>query len=254
VNADNAVPTSVDPAEFARFSDLGAQFWDARGPMRMLHRINPARLGFIRDTACRQFARDRQRLDCLSGLRMLDVGCGAGVLCEPLARLGAAVVGIDPSATNVEAARRHAAEGRLNIDYRASTAEELAGTGERFDVVLVMEVVEHVTDMRSFLRCSGALVAPHGLLIAGTINRTMKSFALAIVGAEYLLGWLPRGTHRWDKLVRPEELEAALEAAGLHLLEMKGVVYDLLGDRWRLSDDVSVNYLVAAQPHAGAPA
>ena len=241
-----AASSSVDPREVAQFSALAAEFWDPRGKMRMLHRINPLRLRFIRDHACRQFGRDSGRLDCLSGVRVLDIGCGGGLLSEPLARLGASVVGADPSESNIEVARRHAAEAGLTLDYRASTAEALAGAGETFDLVLAMEVVEHVADVRAFIGSCATMVKPSGLMIAATINRTLKSFALAIVGAEYVLGWLPRGTHRWDKLVTPNELEAAMERAGLRFIEIKGVIYDLLADAWKHSEDVDVNYMVAA--------
>ena len=241
-----AATSSVDATEVAQFSALAAEFWDPRGKMRMLHRINPLRLRFIRDHACRQFSRDSGRLDCLDGLRILDIGCGGGLLSEPLTRLGASVVGADPSESNIEVARRHAAEAGLTLDYRASTAEALAGAGETFDLVLAMEVVEHVADVRAFVASCAAMVRPSGLMIAATINRTLKSFALAIVGAEYVLGWLPRGTHRWDKLVTPNELEAAVERAGLRFIDIKGVVYDLLADAWKLSDDIDVNYMVAA--------
>jgi 2-polyprenyl-6-hydroxyphenyl methylase / 3-demethylubiquinone-9 3-methyltransferase len=238
--------SSIDPAEVAQFSALAAEFWDPYGKMQMLHRLNPIRLRFIRDHTCRQFGRDAGRLDCLLGLRILDIGCGGGLLSEPLARLGASVVGADPSESNVEVARRHAAEAGLSIDYRASTAEALAAEGETFDLVLAMEVVEHVADVRAFIGSCAGMVKPSGLMIAATINRTLKSFALAIVGAEYVLGWLPRGTHRWDKLVTPNELEAAMERGGLRFVEIKGVVYDLLADVWKFSDDVDVNYMVAA--------
>src|SRR5205085_8881846 len=203
--------SSVDPAEVAQFSALAAEFWDPKGKMRMLHRINPIRLRFIRDHACARFGRDACLLDCLSGLRILDIGCGGGLLSEPLARLGASVLGADPSASNIDVARRHAAEAGLALDYRASTAEALAGAGESFDLVLAMEVVEHVADVGAFVSSCAAMVRPNGLMIAATINRTLKSFALAIVGAEYLLGWLPRGTHRWDRLVTPNELEVAMD-------------------------------------------
>ena len=240
------VKSSVDPAEVAQFSTIAAEFWDERGKMRMLHRINPVRLGFIRDEACRHFGHDSRRLDCLAGLRILDVGCGGGILSEPLARLGASVVGADPAGSNIEVARRHASESGLSIDYRATTAEALAAAREAFDVVLAMEVVEHVVDMRAFVATCGSLVKANGMMIAATINRTLKSFALAIVGAEYLLGWLPRGTHRWERLVTPDELDGAMERAGLRVMEIKGVVYDLFGDAWKLSSDTDVNYMIAA--------
>jgi 2-polyprenyl-6-hydroxyphenyl methylase / 3-demethylubiquinone-9 3-methyltransferase len=238
--------SSVDPEEIARFSSLSEEFWDPRGKMRMLHRLNPVRLRFIRDAACGKFERDPRRLDCLSGLRILDIGCGGGLLSEPLARLGASVVGADASSPNVEVAKRHAEEAGIAVDYRATTAEALADAGESFDLVLAMEVVEHVADLGLFVRCCAKMVKPDGLMLVATINRTLKSFALAIVGAEYVLGWLPRGTHRWDKLVTPNELEAALERAGLRLVDIRGVVYDLFADAWRLADDVDVNYMAVA--------
>jgi 2-polyprenyl-6-hydroxyphenyl methylase/3-demethylubiquinone-9 3-methyltransferase len=241
---------TVDPVEVARFSALAAEWWDPRGKMGMLHRFNPVRLGFIKAAVCRQFERDLKGLHSLAGLRILDIGCGAGILSEPLARLGADVVGADPAAPNIEAARVHAAGAGLAIDYRATTAEELADLGERFDVVLAMEVVEHVADQALFVGRCAEMVRPHGLMIAATINRTLKSFALAIVGAEYVLRWLPRGTHRWDKFVTPDELEAAMLRHGLRMIEETGVVYDLLADRWQLSTDMDVNYMLASEKPA----
>src|SRR5579862_3859867 len=228
---------TVDPAEVARFAALAATWWDPRGKMGMLHRFNPVRLGFIKETACRQFGRDGKDLRALSGLRILDIGCGGGILCEPLARLGADVVGVDPAQPNIEAARLHAAGAGLAIDYRVSTAEALADAGERFDVVLAMEVVEHVADLPLFVRRCGEMVEPGGLMIAATINRTLKSFVLAIVGAEYVLRWVPRGTHRWDRFVTPNELEIALAQAGLVARDTAGVIYHPLADRWQLSSD-----------------
>jgi 2-polyprenyl-6-hydroxyphenyl methylase/3-demethylubiquinone-9 3-methyltransferase len=236
---------TVDPDEVARFAALAAQWWNPRGKMGMLHRFNPVRLGFIKDTVCRQFGRDGKALRALSGLRILDIGCGGGILCEPLARLGADVVGVDPAAANIEAARIHAQGAGLAVDYRVSTAEALAQAGEGFEVVLAMEVVEHVADLALFIERCAEMVKPGGLLIAATINRTLKSFALAIVGAEYVLRWLPRGTHRWDKFVTPDELEALLLRRGLRQIAASGVVYDLLADRWRLASDMDVNYMLA---------
>jgi 2-polyprenyl-6-hydroxyphenyl methylase/3-demethylubiquinone-9 3-methyltransferase len=241
--------STVDAEEVARFSALAATWWDPRGEMGMLHKFNPVRLGFIKEAACRHFARDGKRLDSLGGLRILDIGCGGGILSEPLARLGVAVVGADPAAANIEAARLHAARAGLAIDYRVVTAEELADAGERFDVVLAMEVVEHVADLGLFVERCTEMVKPGGLMIAATINRTLKSFALAIVGAEYVLRWLPRGTHRWDKFVTPNELEAAIERHGLRVIEETGVIYNLIADRWQISTDMDVNYmLMAARP------
>jgi 2-polyprenyl-6-hydroxyphenyl methylase/3-demethylubiquinone-9 3-methyltransferase len=244
--SSTAAPT-VDEAELARFAALAGQWWDPRGKMAPLHKFNPVRLGYIRDTACRRFGRDPRRLDGLKGLRMLDIGCGGGILSEPLARLGADMVGADPAEANIEAARLHAADAGLAIDYRATTAEALAEAGERFDIVLAMEVVEHVADVNLFVALTGAMVKPGGLMVAATLNRTLKSFALAIVGAEYVLRWLPRGTHQWDKFVTPNELEIALERAGLRLIDETGVVYNPLADRWRLGSDMDVNYMVTAE-------
>jgi 2-polyprenyl-6-hydroxyphenyl methylase / 3-demethylubiquinone-9 3-methyltransferase len=238
---------TIDAAEVERFSRLAETWWDPHGKMAVLHKFNPVRLAYIRDTACRQFARDPRRPLCLEATRILDIGCGGGLLCEPLARLGAAVVGVDPSDANIEAARRHAAADGLGIDYRASTAETLAAAGERFDLVLAMEVVEHVTDVNAFVRICAGMVKPGGMMIAATLNRTLKSFALAIVGAEYVLRWLPRGTHRWDKFVTPNELEALLERNGLRTIDERGVIYNILLDGWQLSGDMDVNYMVAAE-------
>jgi 2-polyprenyl-6-hydroxyphenyl methylase/3-demethylubiquinone-9 3-methyltransferase len=241
---------TVDPVEVARFAALASEWWDAGGRMGMLHKLNPVRLKFIKEAACRQFERDPKRLDSLEGLRILDIGCGGGILSEPLARLGAEVVGADPAVPNIEAAKVHAAGTGLRLDYRATTAEALAEAGERFDLVLAMEVVEHVADVALFVQRCAEMVKPRGLLIAATINRTLKSFALAIVGAEYVLRWLPRGTHRWDKFVTPNEFEAALERNHLRVIQQTGVVYDLLADRWHLADDMDVNYMLAAEKSA----
>ena len=203
MNPQPAETGTVNREEVARFSRLAGQWWDPRGPMAPLHKFNPVRLAYIRDRAAAHFGRDPTRLDSLAGLRVLDIGCGGGILCEPLARLGANVVGADPSENNIAIARRHAAQSGLTIDYRDTTAETLAQAGETFDVVLAMEVVEHVTDVGLFIGLAATMVKPGGLLFVATLNRTAKSFALAIVGAEYILRWLPRGTHQWDKFVTP---------------------------------------------------
>lgn len=238
--------TSVDESEVRRFSELSERWWDETGPMRTLHRFNPVRVRYIRDRTTEHFGRDAKSLSSLAGLRILDIGCGGGILCEPLARLGASVVGIDPSQSNIAAAQQHARAVGLDIDYRSTTAESLAGAGETFDIVMAMEVVEHVTDVDAFVRCAGGMVKPGGMMFAATINRTLKSFGLAIVAAEYVLGWLPRGTHRWDKFVTPDELEAAIRHSGLALSDETGVIYDLISGAWRLSGDTDVNYMVAA--------
>jgi 2-polyprenyl-6-hydroxyphenyl methylase/3-demethylubiquinone-9 3-methyltransferase len=237
---------SVDAREVEQFARLAARWWDPKGPMAALHKLNPVRIGYIRDQAAALFERDSRTLDCLKELRLLDIGCGAGILSEPLARLGADVVGIDPAHENIEIAAAHAKDSGVEVDYRATTAEQMAADNERFDIVLAMEVVEHVVDVPAFIGTCTSLVKPGGLLVAATLNRTVKSFALAIVGAEYILRWVPRGTHQWDKFVTPDELENAIEAGGLNVVGERGVVYDLLGDRWKLSSDMDVNYMVAA--------
>ncbi len=239
--------STVDAAEMERFAALADEWWDPHGKMAVLHKFNPVRLGYIRDLATDHFGRDAKRLDCLKDLRILDIGCGGGILSEPLARLGAKVVGADASEANVAAAKRHAEDNGLSIDYRCSTAEALADAGERFDIVLAMEVVEHVADVPLFVSRCAEMVKPGGLMIVATINRTLKSFALAIVGAEYVLRWLPVGTHRWDKFVTPNELEIAMEQAGLRVIDEAGVIYNLFADRWQLSDDADVNYMLTAE-------
>ncbi|MCB1494145.1 MAG: bifunctional 2-polyprenyl-6-hydroxyphenol methylase/3-demethylubiquinol 3-O-methyltransferase UbiG [Bauldia sp.] len=245
--------TTIDRDEVARFSALAGEWWDPKGPMAPLHRLNPVRLGYVKDQACRHFdgpgdgaRRDPGDPHALAGLSILDIGCGAGLVSEPLTRMGASVTGIDPSAENIEVARRHAADGGLAVDYRAVTAEQLGETGATWDVVLALEVVEHVPDVDAFVAAAGALIRPGGLLIASTINRTMKALALAIVGAEYVLRWLPRGTHSYDRLVTPSELGAAFRAAGLTRRDETGVVYVPLADRWKLSPDTGVNYMMVA--------
>jgi 2-polyprenyl-6-hydroxyphenyl methylase/3-demethylubiquinone-9 3-methyltransferase len=241
---------TIDKEEVAHFARLAGQWWDPRGPWATLHRFNPVRLGYIRDLAAEHFDRDPARLDSLAGLRILDIGCGGGVLSEPLARLGATVVGVDPVESNIAAAKVHAAQAGLAIDYRATTAEDLAEAGEAFDIVLAMEVIEHVADFGLFVEASAALVKPGGLMFVATLNRTMKSFALAIVGAEYILRWIPRGTHQWDKFITPDELELALEQSGLQVTNETGVIYNLFADRFQLSKDMDANYMVVAEKAA----
>ncbi|WFU40867.1 bifunctional 2-polyprenyl-6-hydroxyphenol methylase/3-demethylubiquinol 3-O-methyltransferase UbiG [Bradyrhizobium sp. CB82] len=238
--------STVDAGEVAKFSKLSAEWWDPNGKMAPLHKINPLRLGYIRDAACRKFERNVRSLNCLGGLRVLDIGCGAGLLCEPLSRLGAQVIGIDPSASNIAAAKLHAGRGHLSIDYRCTTVEEV-DPRERFDIVLAMEVVEHVTDVSVFLSRCAAMLKPNGLMVVSTLNRNWKSFALAIVGAEYVLRWLPRGTHEWNKFVTPDELAKYLLDNRLVITEQTGVVYSPFADRWSLSSDMDVNYMVVAE-------
>jgi 2-polyprenyl-6-hydroxyphenyl methylase/3-demethylubiquinone-9 3-methyltransferase len=238
--------TTIDPAEVARFEGLAETWWDPKGPMRVLHRFNPVRLAYIRDEACRRFGRDPRSARSLEGLTILDVGCGGGVLSEPLARLGATVTGLDPAPTNIAVARLHAERSGLTIDYRNETVEAVVARAEAFDMVLAMEVVEHVADVQAFVDACTRAVKPGGALAMATLNRTLRSFALAIVGAEYVLGWLPKGTHEWDRFVTPDELAAALEAAGFRVADSTGVVYNPLTGAWSLSRDMAVNYMLLA--------
>lgn len=237
---------TLDLEEVARFAKLAGEWWDANGPFKSLHRINPVRLTYIRDQLCRKFGRDKAAAASLSGLSVLDIGCGGGLVAEPLARLGALVTGIDPAAENIAAAEAHAAGSRLKIAYRAATAEELAAEGNAFDAVLLLEVVEHVPDVPAFLKVVAPLVKPGGVMVLSTLNRTLKAYALAIIGAELILRWLPIGTHQWDRFVRPDELRAALGAAGLKLTDTTGMIYNPLADEWRLSRDTDVNYFATA--------
>jgi len=241
---------SVDPDEVARFGAMAEEWWNPGGKFRPLHRLNPVRLEFIRDRVAAHFGRDPLAARPLHELRLVDVGSGGGLLAEPMARLGARVTGIDAAEPNVRIAALHAAEGGLDIDYRVMTAEALAAAGERFDVVLNMEVVEHVADLGGFLDACCTLVRPGGVMVVATLNRTAKAFALAIVGAEYLLRWLPVGTHQWSKFVRPSELAAALRLNGMEMRELTGVAYSPIRDRWRLAPrDLDVNYMAfAAKP------
>lgn len=241
-----APAASIDPIEIERFSAMAAEWWNPHGKFRPLHRFNPVRLTFLRDRICSHFGRDPQGAQPLSGLRLLDIGCGGGLISEPMARLGASVTGADAGEKNIGVASLHAAESGVAVDYRCTSAEDLAAAGEQFDVVLSLEVVEHVADLEGFLAACGTMVKPGGLLIAATLNRTLKAYALAIVGAEYILGWLPRGTHDWKKFVKPHELAGALRHAGLTLSDVQGVSYDPLNDRWHLSRDTDVNYLMVA--------
>ena len=239
--------STIDDAEVARFSALAGEWWDPRGKMAPLHKFNPVRIGYIRDQAAVRFARDAKRLDSMKGLRILDIGCGGGVLSEPLARLGASVVGADPAERNIAVAKLHAEQSGVTVDYRATTAEALADAGERFDIVLAMEVVEHVADVGLFLDRCAAMLKPGGMMVVSTLNRNWKSFALGIVAAEYVLRWLPRGTHQWDKFVTPDELAQHLATNKLAITEQAGVVYNPIADRWSISSDMDVNYMVVAE-------
>ena len=239
--------TTVDAAEVAKFEAMATEWWDEEGKFKPLHMLNPCRLDYITRQIAAEFGRDLSGDRPFAGLRILDIGCGGGLLCEPMARLGAGVVGADAAARNIPVARIHAERSGLEIDYRHSTAEALAEAGERFDVVLNMEVVEHVTDPLAYLTACRQLLRPGGLHICSTINRTPRSYAMAIVGAERVMRWLPRGTHDWRKFLTPDELCDLLGRAGLDPVDRKGFQFNPVTWNWRLSDrDLGVNYVTAA--------
>jgi len=239
--------TTIDQTEVDRFSAMAAEWWSPTGKFRPLHKFNPVRLEYIRNQVCEAFGRDPKSHKPLEGLRVLDIGCGGGLLSEPVARMGADVVGADPSEKNIGIASTHARESGVSVDYRAVTAEQLHEAGETFDVVLNMEVVEHVADVDFFVTTCASMVRPGGLMFAATINRTLKARALAIFAAENVLRWLPHGTHQYEKLVRPEELEKPLTESGLQIIDRTGVFYNVLQDRWNLSSDMDVNYMLLAK-------
>jgi len=242
----NAPPaaTTIDPEDVGRFSAIAAEWWDETGKFKPLHKFNPSRLAYIREKALERFARDGNQRKPFEGLRLLDIGCGGGLLSEPMARLGFTVTGADASDRNIKTAATHAAEQGLTIDYRATTAEDLAAAGEAFDIILNMEVVEHVADVRLFMSSCAAMLKPGGMMIVATLNRTFKAWALAIVGAEYVLRWLPRGTHDWAKFLTPAEIRVALEEGGLKVADLVGVTYNPIADRWSRSTDTGVNYMM----------
>ncbi|MBC8035934.1 MAG: bifunctional 2-polyprenyl-6-hydroxyphenol methylase/3-demethylubiquinol 3-O-methyltransferase UbiG [Rhizobiales bacterium] len=235
---------SLDPAEVEKFSRLAAEWWNPKGKFGVLHVFNPVRLQYIKEQVCARFARDPFDRRPFTGLRFLDIGCGGGLLTEPVARLGAEIVGVDPSEKNIRTAQVHAEEQELAIDYRAGTAEDLAAAGEQFDVILNMEVIEHVAGPQAFVRVCASMLKPSGLMFVATINRTLKSFGLAIIGAEYVLGWLPKGTHQWEKFITPGELKGWLGENGVVVKEESGVAYSPLKNEWRRSRDMAVNYMV----------
>jgi len=245
--ARSASAASVDEAEMAKFARMAAEWWDPNGKFAPLHKFNPVRLQFIRELAVERFKRDQRALKPFEGLSLLDIGCGGGLLSEPMARLGFDVLGADPLEKNVKTAAAHAAGRGLSLEYRMTTAEALVVEGAKFDVVLNMEVVEHVSDLGSFLKTCAKLMKPGGCMVVATLNRTLKSLALAKIGAEYVLRWLPPGTHDWNRFVTPAELQHYLEDAGLALTRTQGVEFDALRWEWRLSSDTDVNYMVVAE-------
>lgn len=239
--------STASPDEIARFSALADAWWDPEGEFKPLHRLNPPRLAYIREQACRHFGRDAHAKRPFDGLSLLDIGCGGGLLSEPVARLGARVIGIDAGEKGIGIARLHAERAGLHIDYRAAPPETFAAEGHGpFDIVLNMEVVEHVTDLDAFLAVAAGLMRPGGMMVVSTVNRTLKSLALAKVGAEYVLRWLPAGTHDWRKFVRPSELARGLTAGGAELVDLTGVSYKPLTDEWVHSRDLAVNYMAMA--------
>ena len=242
-----AAQSTIDPTEVAKFEAMAAEWWDPNGKFKPLHMLNPCRLDYITAQIAAEFDRDLRGTTPFAGLRLLDIGCGGGLLSDPMARLGATVVGADAAPRNIPVAQVHAAQSGLDIDYRHTTAEDLAAAGEQFDVVLNMEVVEHVADPLTYLTACQQLLKPGGLHVCSTINRNPKSYAMAIVGAEYVMRWLPKGTHDWAKFITPDELYDLLRNAGLDPVDRKGFVFNPITWGWRLSDrDLSVNYVTAS--------
>ncbi len=239
--------SSINPAEVAKFEAMAAEWWDPTGKFKPLHQMNPCRLDYIANQIAAEFNRDLTAPLPFAGLRILDIGCGGGLLSEPMARLGADIVGADAAARNIPVAQLHAEQSGLVVDYRITTAEDLAAAGEQFDVVLNMEVVEHVADPQSYLTACQALLNPNGLMICSTLNRNAKSFAMAIIGAEWVMRWLPKGTHEWVKFITPDELYTLIRNAGLEPIDRKGMVFNPLAWSWSLSArDLSCNYVTSS--------
>jgi 2-polyprenyl-6-hydroxyphenyl methylase/3-demethylubiquinone-9 3-methyltransferase len=244
---ESAMQSTIDPAEVAKFEAMAAEWWDPQGKFKPLHMLNPCRLDYITGQIAAEFDRDVTRAAPFAGLRLLDIGCGGGLLSEPMARLGAGVVGADAAPRNIPVARLHAEQAGLKIDYRHTTAEDLAAAGEQFDVVLNMEVVEHVSDPLAYLTACQQLLKPGGLMICSTLNRNPKSYLMAIIGAEHVMRWLPKGTHDWTRFITPDELYDLIRRAGLDPVDRKGMVFNPLGWSWSLSArDLSCNYVTAS--------
>ncbi|WP_273790390.1 MULTISPECIES: bifunctional 2-polyprenyl-6-hydroxyphenol methylase/3-demethylubiquinol 3-O-methyltransferase UbiG [unclassified Bartonella] len=239
--------TTIDQSEIDHFSRIATEWWNPQGKFRPLHQFNPTRLAYIREKICLEFNRDPSSLTPFHNLKILDIGCGGGLLSEPMARLGAMVVGVDAAQTNIEVAKTHAAQNDLSIDYRTTTAEVLANEGEKFDIILNMEVVEHVADVNLFIAATAKMLKPQGLMFVSTLNRTWKAWGLAIVGAEYILRWLPKGTHDYKKFLKPLELKNFLSKNALTVIDEIGITYNPLNDSWNRSKDMGVNYLLLAK-------
>jgi 2-polyprenyl-6-hydroxyphenyl methylase/3-demethylubiquinone-9 3-methyltransferase len=239
--------TTINAAEVAKFTAMAEEWWSPNGKFKPIHKFNPVRLGYIRQHLLSHYGRDGTLIRPFEGLRILDVGCGGGLLCEPLARLGASVTGIDAAERNIAIAKLHAEQSGIDVDYRATTSEALVAEGARFDMVLNMEVVEHVDNVPLYMKSCADLVAPGGMMLTATINRTARAYALAVFGAEYVLGWLPRGTHDWKKFLTPEEIRTLITRNGLRVTDETGVVYHPIGDEWRRSRDMGVNYMILAE-------
>lgn len=240
--------STVDDREIEKFNKIAGEWWQANGKFKPLHQFNPIRLTYIKEQLLNYFKLDINQKAPLSTLKILDVGCGGGLLCEPLSRLGANLVGIDMGEKNIAAAKIHSKEGNLDIDYRQQDVEELASLDEKFDVVLAMEIIEHVKDVEKFLKAAKSCLKPNGLLFVATLNRTAKSYLNAIIGAEYVLRWLPKGTHDWKKFLKPSEINRIAEQNDLKLIDLTGFDYSLIKDEWRRTKDVSVNYVMVLTP------
>ncbi|MDB5530116.1 MAG: ubiG [Devosia sp.] len=244
--------TTINDAEVAKFTAMAEEWWDPKGKFKPIHKFNPVRLAYIREHVLTHFHLDGSVMRPLEGLTILDVGCGGGLLCEPLARLGATVTGIDAAERNIKIATLHAAQSGVDVTYQATTSEALAAQGQKYDMVLNMEVVEHVDNVPLYMKSCADLVAPGGLMLTATLNRTARALAFAVIGAEYVLGWLPKGTHDWNKFLTPDEIKALITRNGLKVTDQTGVVYHPLADDWRKSRDMAINYMVMAQRPAAA--
>ena len=244
--------TTINDAEIAKFTAMAEEWWDPKGKFKPIHKFNPVRLAYIREHVLAHFHRDGSLMRPLEGLTILDVGCGGGLLCEPLARLGATVTGIDAAERNIKIATLHAAQSGVDVTYEATTSEALAAQGQKYDMVLNMEVVEHVDNVPLYMKSCADLVAPGGLMLTATLNRTARALAFAVIGAEYVLGWLPKGTHDWNKFLTPDEIKTLITRNGLVVTDQTGIVYHPLADDWRKSRDMAINYMVMAQRPAAS--